>query len=51
MEYLWTLVVGAVCVHVIALILYLNWTRVESAHSSARMSNLVASFAERQKQM
>ena len=49
MDWLWTFVSFAVCAHVLALILYLNWTRSASGSAADRMQHLVASFAQRQK--
>ena len=49
MDWLWAFVSAAVCLHVLALILYLNRTRVASSQAAGRMQHLVASFAERHK--
>jgi hypothetical protein len=49
MDWLWTFVSSVAALHVLALLLYLNWTRRASGQAADRMQHLVASFAQRQK--
>ena len=47
MDWIWTFVSLMVSLHVLAFLLWLNWTRVESSSASARVNRFIESFRSR----
>jgi hypothetical protein len=41
MDLLWMLIYVVIATHIVALMLWLNWTRIESSHSRERLASLV----------
>ena len=47
MDWIWIFVTSMVLLHMLAFILWLNWTRVEASSASVRVNKLIDAFRMR----